>query len=125
MSAFCACSSAPPPTPPETPPAAEPEEPTGPVGPEAIETGKDCVVAEAECESNPGVCVTTVKNNCETAVTCQITILALCESSTNKGQAGGKARGTIPSGESDKLQAVADCEGDAITATMVDAASCK
>lgn len=124
LSLVVACDSTPPPTPPNTPPAPQPdEEPTEPSGPEAIETGRDCATAEADCDA--GMCTTEIKNNCEAPVTCEVLIMALCESSTSKGEARGKARGTIPAGESDKLQAVADCEGQSINATMVDSLSCK
>ncbi len=119
-----ACSNTPPPDPPPTPPSPEADdEPELPTGPEAIETGKDCATAEADCEA--GMCTTQVKNACDTAVTCEMVVLALCEGSTTEGEAKGKARGTIPPGQTDKLQAVADCEGQAITATTVDALSCK
>jgi hypothetical protein len=93
------------------------------MGPEPIETGQDCAAAESECEG--GVCKTTIENNCEAPVTCEVLIMALCQSSTSRGEARGKARATIPAGDKDTLQAVADCEGASITATMVESATCK
>lgn len=125
LSHLAACNGAAPPTPPDTPPAPEPEdvEPDEPAGPEAIETGRDCATAEAECDG--GMCKTAIKNNCEAPVTCEVLIMALCQSATDRGEARGKARGTIPSGKTDTFQAVADCEGQSITATMVETLTCK
>ena len=122
---LAACSSTPPPTPPDTPPAPEPDEDVDDVdaGPEAIETGRDCATAEATCDG--GMCKTEIKNGCDSPITCNVLIMALCQSSTDRGESRGKARGTIPGGKSDTLQAVADCEGASITATMVETLECK
>lgn len=92
-------------------------------GPEAIETGRDCATAEADCSG--GVCKTEVKNNCESPITCNVLIMALCQSSTTRGESRGKARTTIPAGQVDTMQAIADCEGSSITATMVESLECK
>ncbi|MND05007.1 hypothetical protein D3C83_255570 [compost metagenome] len=51
--------------------------------------------------------------------------MALCSGSTDKGEARGKARGTIPAGQGDNFQAVADCEGAGISSTMIESLSCK
>lgn len=121
---LAACDGGPPPTPPDTPPAPEPEVvPDGPSGPEAVETGRDCATAEADCDG--GMCKTEIKNNCEAPVTCELLIMALCQSATDRGEARGKDRGTVPAGQSDTFQAVADCEGASITATMVESLTCK
>ncbi len=119
-----ACNNTPPPTPPETPPAPEPDVEAGmDSDPEPLETNRECANAEAECDS--GICKTVVKNGCDSAITCNVVIMALCQSSTTSGESRGKARGTIPAGKSDTLTAIADCEGSSITATMVESFECK
>jgi hypothetical protein len=121
---FLACTGAAPPPPP-TPPPAEPEDDGGgeAAGPEEVECNKDCVQAQATCDG--GVCNAEVKNGCKEPVTCELLILALCEGDTQSGEAQGKSRVTIPAGESDKMQAVADCEGHGVKATTPQSLNCR
>lgn len=122
---FLAGCSTPPPEAPATPPQSEPdlEVPDGPAPAEAVETGKDCVTAEAVCEG--GVCTATVDNGCEAPVTCELEILAICRGATDTGEARGKARDTVAAGKSYEMQAGADCQGKSVTATAVETLSCR
>jgi hypothetical protein len=118
-----ACSPPPPEAP--APPAPEPalEIPDGPPPPEAVETGKDCVKAEAVCEG--GVCTATVQNQCEEPVTCELEVLAICRGETDTGDARGKARDTIAAGQEYEMQAGADCQEKEVTATTVELLVCR
>ena len=111
----------PPPKPPPPPPIDE--VPAGPPEPEAIDTGKECVKAEVVCEK--GFCTAKVNNSCETPVTCELDILALCKSGSAAGAQRAKARGTIPAGSEGKLEKAADCDGVLVVATKAEKMNCR
>ena len=90
---------------------------------ESIETGKDCVSAEAECEG--GVCTATVQNNCEVPVTCEFNVLVMCRSETDTGEVRAKGRDTFAAGVSAELQAGGDCEGREVAGTIPDGMTCQ
>jgi len=124
--AAVACKTSTPAPPPNTPPPpkeAEPEIPEGPLEAEPLETGKDCATAEAICEG--GVCTAKVMNKCDAPVTCSLSILALCQGGTDRGEARGKERDTIPAGSETEIQAGADCEGAAVMGTQVEQLTCQ
>jgi hypothetical protein len=97
--------------------------PDGPPEAEAIETGKDCVSAEAVCDM--GLCTAKLNHQCEQPVTCALEVMAMCQGATDAGEARGKGRGTVPAGNEDELQAVADCQDKAVASTIVESLSCK
>lgn len=124
MGWLTACSAPPPPAPTPPPqPDPELELPDEPPPPEAVETGKDCVSAEAVCDG--GVCTATLSNKCEAPVTCELEVLAICRGTTDTGEARGKSRDTIPAGQEYDMQAGADCQGKAVSATTVEVLSCR
>jgi hypothetical protein len=90
---------------------------------EALETGSDCVTAEADCQG--GVCTATVQNNCTTPVTCELNVTVLCRSGTETGEARGKGRDTFAAGTSGELQAGGSCEGRELVGTTPNGMSCK
>jgi len=94
-----------------------------PAGPEPLDTGKDCATAEATCDG--GLCTAKVKNDCDTAITCELAMYSLCRGSTTGGEARGKGRNTIPSKSEGEIEGVANCEGAVVDATIADGLSCK
>lgn len=122
------CSS-PPPPPADQPPAATsepaataaPEEQEIPV--EAVQTGKDCTKAEAQCGG--GVCVVTVDNTCAEPVTCGLGILTVCQGQTDLMQVKGKTRDTIAAQKKSKLSISANCTEGRVVSTKVDSLECK
>ena len=101
-------------------PAPEPDEPATA---EEVETGSDCATAMALCEG--GVCTVDVTNGCEAAVTCALEAMSLCRDATSTGEARGKARDTVPVGETVQLQAQGDCESAQIVATQLVSFRCQ
>jgi hypothetical protein len=117
------------PPPPDAPPPPPPEDADvegnhdGPAAVEAVETGKDCATAQAVCEG--GVCTATIKNDCSEPITCELKVLAICRGATDTGEARGKARDTIAASQEYDMQAGADCQDKAVTATTVEGLSCR
>lgn len=119
------------------PPPPEVKEPAAPeatatarpeVGPEAIpkeavESGMDCAKAEAQCGG--GVCAVTMKNGCDKAVTCDFSILTVCQAETDLVQAKAKRRETFASGAKESVSIAADCAANRIVSTKVSALVCK
>jgi len=118
------CSSNPPPDPPPPPPAPVPDLDVveGPAEAEDIDAGKDCVSAEAVCDL--GLCTAKLRNNCEAPVTCALEVLAMCQGTTDAGEARSKSRGTVAAGEEGEISAAADCEDQAVASTIVESLSC-
>ena len=120
------CGSPPPPKPAEAPESpVEADEPVdvSELGPEEVETGKDCATAMSECDL--GVCTVTVKNGCSEPVTCELSILSLCRDTTTTGEAKGVGRDTVAAGASVEIQAGADCDGREVVGTTFQRMSCK
>lgn len=118
-----ACGGSPPP-PPKKPPSDEPvasdySEPE----PEPIETGKDCVTATTECGG--GVCLATIKNDCEDPVTCDLQIMASCQTGTTTGEARTKARGTFRPKAEDQMSAAGDCADGEVLFTVAEQMICR
>jgi len=90
---------------------------------EPLETGNDCVTAEAECEG--GMCTAKLQNDCEVPVTCELNVLVMCRGGTDTGEARGKGRDTFPAGADGELQAAGDCEGRAGAGTIPENMSCR
>jgi hypothetical protein len=99
------------------------DEPAGDGEPEAVSTGRDCLSASAYCEG--GMCTWDFDNKCKAAVTCEVAMMAVCQGSTDRGEARGTGRGTIPAGSKDKIEAAANCEGASVMATQVESISCQ
>ena len=114
-------------TPPPESPAPKPVEPEHTPMPESfaeeLDTGNDCVTAEAECAG--GVCTAKIKNACEVPVTCEFDVLVLCQSETDAGEAKGKGRDTFPAGTDGEIVAGSDCEGRGVRATSPENLSCR
>jgi len=120
---ICACAKPPPP-----PPPAPPSDPadlvdTGPPEPEVVDTNKACIKAKSVCDG--GACTVELTNACDTPVTCELSIVALCKGNTTTGQARGKARDTVRVNDSTTMEAVANCEGAYPSSTLVDTLSCR
>ena len=90
---------------------------------EALETGTDCATAEAVCDN--GSCVATVENRCPDAVTCELSMMAICEGMVDGGQANGKGRDTIAAGATGNIEGVANCEGAAYRITTAESLTCE
>jgi hypothetical protein len=91
--------------------------------PELVSTGIDCATAEAICDA--GKCVAEIRNDCEKAVTCELSIVVICGTGTDVGQAKGKGRDTFAAGSKGPLETVKDCEGQVMQSTQIDVLSCK
>ena len=57
---------------------------------EKMETGRPCAPASASCE--PGRCVATIDNQCETPVTCRMTIESQCDAGGVSGPANAATK---------------------------------
>jgi hypothetical protein len=90
---------------------------------EAIESGKDCAKAEAQCGG--GVCALSLDNTCAAAVTCDIHILTVCQAQTDIVQAKARKRETFAAGKKDRVSIAADCAENRIISTKVQTLSCK
>jgi hypothetical protein len=100
------------------------EEPTmGAPASDTLDSGMPCVTADVVCDG--GMCSATLKNACDGAATCELTMYAVCEGSTDVGEARGSNRGTFAAGSTGTLEAGANCEGASIMATQADQLSCR
>ena len=112
-------------TPPPPPKVAEPvqeEVPAGPPEKEDLDSGMECVKAQALCEISH--CIAEVKNDCEQAVTCEFEVLGLCQAGGSRGEARKEAHETIPAGSSTELASQPDCEDAAVVGTSIQGLSC-
>ena len=123
--AVAGCSATPPPAPPQPPNAettAKPAE-TAEIPREPVETGKDCAKAEAQCGN--GVCAVTMNNGCDQAVTCDLTVMMVCQAETDLVQAKARKHETFAAGSKDSVSIAADCAAGRIVTTKVQTITCK
>ncbi len=123
--AVAGCSSPPPPAPPQ--PAnpettAKPAE-TAEIPKEPVETGKACAKAEAQCGN--GVCAVAMNNGCDQAVTCDLTVMMVCQAETDLVQAKARKHETFAAGSKDSVSIAADCAAGRIVTTKVQTIVCK
>lgn len=89
----------------------------------AVDAGKDCVKAEAECSG--GLCDVTVKNGCDQPVTCDVGIGAVCKTDAEMIDAKGRGRDTVAAKANGKIQVVANCQRGVVMTTEVKDMHCR
>lgn len=120
-SALVACS--PPPPPPVVPKEEPKPDPNAEIPKEPVDTGKPCAKAESQCGG--GVCAIHMENGCEGAVTCDFTVVMVCQAETDLVQAKARKHETFAAGAKEGLSIAADCAGGRIVSTKVESAACK
>ncbi len=120
------CSSPPPPKPPGPPvdePTVKPIETAAEIPREPVETGKPCAKAEAQCGN--GVCAVAMNNGCDQAVTCDVTVMMVCQAETDLVQAKARRHETFAAGSKESVSVAADCAAGRIVSTKVQSMVCK
>ena len=113
--------SAPPPPPPA--PAPKPAAPPAPPAKEPIESGNACVKVEAQCGGS--VCLLFIKNDCDTAVSCDATMTTTCRQGESMVESARRKRDTFAAKTSGELSLQGECGGGQILATAMKSLACK
>ena len=90
---------------------------------EPVDSGMACAKAEAQCGG--GVCAVKMDNGCEKAVTCEFSIVMVCQAETDLVQAKAKRRETFAAGAKESVSVAADCAANRIVSTKLAALACK
>jgi hypothetical protein len=90
---------------------------------ETVQTGEDCVKAEAQCGG--GLCTADLKNDCDQAVTCDVAITNTCQSGTAMVEAKGRKRDTVAAKSTGRIQVEARCNEGEILHTELKSMICK
>jgi hypothetical protein len=96
---------------------------SGPAAKEPVETGNECVKAEAQCEG--GECVLFIKNGCEQPVSCDATMTVTCKANTDMMEAARRKRETYPAKSDGELRLVGNCESGEVLRTAMKSLACK
>jgi len=96
---------------------------SGSAAKEPVETGNDCVKAEAQCEG--GECVLSIKNDCAQAVSCDATMTTTCKAATDMMEAARRKRETYPAKSDGELRLVGNCSSGEVLRTAMKSLSCK
>lgn len=89
-----------------------------------IQTGRDCAGAEVNC--GPGECAAALDNQCDTPVTCDLSIECICRTPTGEEGPASATSGqmTILSGNREPLKAKVVCERGDVIATIARTVTC-
>jgi len=96
---------------------------SGTAAKEPVETGNDCVKAEAQCDG--GECVLSIKNDCAQAVSCDATMTTTCKAATDMMEAARRKRETYPAKSDGELRLVGNCSSGEVVRTAMKSLSCK
>jgi hypothetical protein len=89
-----------------------------------LDTGKRCASARVACGT--GNCAARIRNACDTAVTCQLTVQCVCRALTGEqGEALGRTEDTILAGAAGGLLARVVCDEGDVLATLAKNVRCR